>query len=86
MSNDELKKKNAMILCRLSDLLGSDDEQRFLIGATRITKFIERKEAYYAEARQVVSYLVCHNSLSTKLESSMQIFSRLTLIAIRLPS
>ena len=67
MSNDELKKKNALILRKLSDLLGSDDEHRFLTGATRITKFIERKEAYYAEARQVVSYQVCHNSLFIKL-------------------
>ena len=53
--NKELKERNTKIFGQISDLLASDEEDKFLNGTKRITKFISAKEAYYAQALPFVS-------------------------------
>lgn len=51
----ELKENNIRIFRLIGNYLASDDEDNFLDGARKITRFISVKEAYYAQALPIVS-------------------------------
>lgn len=56
LNNNDLKKRNAKVFSLLTEKLKTDDEKEYIEAASKISKFIGRKEAYYPEARQPVSY------------------------------
>ncbi|KAI5119645.1 hypothetical protein M0805_009006 [Coniferiporia weirii] len=75
--NDALKTRNEKIFRTIEKSFSSDDEAAFTSAAEKLTKFIERKEAYYTEARPLVSSRSYSASLS--VTPNVHITARATL-------